>query len=128
MNHSGSELKKQGYNWQSFYFAYRGLIIAFKDQYHMRVHGIITLIVVVTGILIGLSPLEWIAVLLCTGMVFAAEIINSAMEELVNLVSPEFNRSAGRIKDMAAGAVLFASIMAAVAGLIIFIPKILKLI
>lgn len=127
MNHSGSESIKKGYNWKSFRFAYRGLVVAFHDHYHMRVHGIITLMVVATGILIGLSPLEWIAVLLCTGMVIAAEIINSAIEELVNMVSPEFNSSAGRIKDMAAGAVLFASIMAAVAGLIIFIPKILKL-
>jgi len=57
------------------------------------------------------------------GGVFVAELFNSAIESLVDLISPDFNKKAGMIKDMAAGAVLISAVTALVAGLIIFIPK-----
>ena len=79
-------------------------------------------VVTAAGFYFGISRGEWIAVVLCFGMVLAAEGFNSAIERLVNLVSPGRNPLAGDIKDVAAGAVLVCAIAAAVVGLIIFLP------
>ena len=70
-----------------------------------------------------ISNTEWLVVIICIGMVVASEIINSSIEELVNFISPERNQKAGLIKDLAAAAVLVTAVIAAVCGLIIFIPK-----
>jgi diacylglycerol kinase (ATP) len=66
--------------------------------------------------------MEWCVVLLCFGLVMAAEAFNTAIERLVNLVSPDFHPLAGDVKDVAAGAVLICAIVAAIIGLIVFIP------
>ncbi len=66
--------------------------------------------------------MEWVAIILCIGMVLATELINTAIERLVDLISPDRNPIAGQIKDIAAGAVLICAIAAAIVGLIIFIP------
>ncbi|MNR31144.1 Undecaprenol kinase [compost metagenome] len=70
------------------------------------------------------SFLEWIALIVCISSVLAAELFNTAIEVLVNLVSPEFNPKAGLVKDIAAAAVLIVALMSLVVGLIIFVPKI----
>ena len=79
------------------------------------------------GWLIGLSSTEWIAIVFAIGSVLAAEAVNSSIEALADLVSPEYNEAIKRTKDLAAGAVLILAISAAIVGLIIFIPKILTL-
>ena len=66
--------------------------------------------------------MEWIAVILCIGMVIGAELFNSAIERIVDLVSPQRHPLAGQIKDIAAGAVLICALTALIIGLIIFIP------
>ena len=68
--------------------------------------------------------MEWCIILLVIGMVLAAELMNSAIEMLTDLASPAYSKKAGRLKDMAAGAVLITAITAVIVGLIIFIPKI----
>lgn len=111
-----------------FRFAVKGIVHLFKSQFNVRIHLFFTILVVVFGFVFKISTLEWIAVLLCIGGVFAAELINTALEHITDLVSPEWNETAGRIKDLAAGAVLVMAIVAAVAGLLIFIPKIVGVI
>ena len=73
------------------------------------------------------SSTEWIAIVFAIGSVLAAEAVNSSIEALADLVSPEYNEAIKRTKDLAAGAVLILAISAAIVGLIIFIPKILTL-
>ena len=70
-----------------------------------------------------ISRLEWITIVVVIGMVLAAEAVNSSIEALADLVSPEYNEAIKRTKDLAAGAVLLVAIAAAVVGCIIFIPK-----
>lgn len=61
-------------------------------------------------------------ILLCIGMVMSLEIINTSIEHLVNIVNPDFNEKAGKVKDLAAAAVLVASMIAAITGLLVFLP------
>ena len=83
--------------------------------------------VVVAGALLGLSSLEWVAVILCIGAVLAAEGINSAIEALCDRVSTEYDEAIKHAKDLAAGAVLILAVMSVAVGLLIFIPKIVAL-
>jgi undecaprenol kinase/diacylglycerol kinase (ATP) len=79
--------------------------------------------VVVAGWHFSISVAEWLAIVLCVGAVLVTELINTAIETLVDMVSPEFNVKAGLVKDIAAAAVLIAAIMAVIVALIIFVPK-----
>lgn len=78
--------------------------------------------VIIAGIVLGITRTEWIMVVMCIGTVIAAELFNTAIEKLVDLVSPERHPVAGQVKDIAAGAVLICAVAAAIIGLIIFIP------
>ena len=80
------------------------------------------LAVIIAGIVLGITRTEWIMVVMCIGTVIAAELFNTAIEKLVDLVSPERHPVAGQVKDIAAGAVLICAVAAAIIGLIIFIP------
>ena len=75
-----------------------------------------------------ISLIEWALIIICIGLVFSAEAFNSAVERLVDLISPEQNHLAGVIKDLAAGAVLITAVAAFAVGIIIFIPKLLAFI
>jgi diacylglycerol kinase (ATP) len=108
---------------KSFEYAYKGLIHAIKTQHNIWIHIAATVIIVYGGFHYAISPIEWSIILLCIGLVLSAEIINSSIESLTDMVSPEYDKLAGKVKDMAAGAVLFAAIIAAIVGFIIFIPK-----
>jgi diacylglycerol kinase len=112
--------------YKGFYFAFRGIYHAFKGELNIKIHFSIALITIVFSFLFQLSTMEWIAVLICIGIVFSAEIFNTAIEKLVDHVNPEWSIRVGVIKDMAAGAVLIVSFIAAVVGVMIFLPKILS--
>ncbi len=107
----------------SFKFAFQGLYHLFRGQPNAWIHLVAAVGVIVAGILFHLSTSEWLFIICAIGFVFSTELVNSAMEELVNKVSPEKHPMAGKIKDLAAGAVLVAAIIAAIIGSIIFIPK-----
>lgn len=109
----------------SFKYAYRGIIEAFKSERNMKIHLFILLVVLVCGFLFNISLIEWIICLICFGLVISLEIINTSVETLVNLVSPKYNELARRIKDLSAGAVLFNAIVSFIVGIIIFLPKII---
>jgi undecaprenol kinase/diacylglycerol kinase (ATP) len=104
----------------SFKFAFKGLKIAWKEQINIRIHFVISILVLVAGVILKISPIEWTVLLICIGLIISLELVNSSIESLVDMVSPEWKREAGKIKDMAAAAVLVASIVATIVGLIIF--------
>ena len=108
---------------KSFTYAGKGLKSFIRKEHNAWIHAIATVLVIVMGIVFGISQMEWVAIILCIGVVFAAEAFNTAIERLVNLVSPEHNPIAGDVKDIAAGAVLICAIAAAIVGGMIFIPK-----
>ena len=108
---------------KSFTYAGKGLKSFIKKEHNAWIHSAATILVIVMGIVCRISTHEWIAIIICIGMVFAAEAFNTAIERLVNLVSPNRNEIAGDVKDIAAGAVLICAIAAAAVGAIIFIPK-----
>lgn len=89
--------------------------------------SVLGLIAVAFGFLLDISKTEWVAICIIIGLVLAFETFNSAIESIVNLVSPEYHPLAGKIKDLAAGAVLILSITSVVIGLLIFIPYLLPL-
>jgi diacylglycerol kinase len=111
----------------SFKYALRGIRMVIKSEKNMQIHLIVTLLVVVAGLFFVISATEWIACLLCIGLVMGAEMINTSIEKLVDLASPQKHELAGKAKDMAAGAVLICAIFAAAVGLIIFLPKVVNL-
>lgn len=111
----------------SFAHAFRGLGIAVRTQRNMRVHLAALVLVIVLGFVFQIAPWEWCAVVLASGIVIAAELLNTAIEWLADRVSREREESIRNIKDAAAGAVLAASIAAAAVGAIIFLPRLLAL-
>ena len=81
-----------------------------------------SLLVIILSSLLNITKVEWLIILICIGMVLGMEVINTAIEEIVNFISPEYHLNAGRIKDLAAAAVLIVSIVAFIIALIIFLP------
>lgn len=110
---------------KSFVYAFHGIKELIVNEHNAWIHCCALIIVVTAGIIFEVSSYEWIAISICCGTVLAAEAFNTAIEEIVNFISPEYNNKAGRIKDLAAGGVLLTALGSAVTGGIIFIPKIL---
>ena len=108
---------------RSFGHAFRGIGILLRTQANARIHATATVLVVAAGFWFGLSLGEWCAVVAAIGLVWTAEGVNTAVETVVDLVSPERHPLAGRAKDVAAGAVLCAAITALVLGSLIFGPR-----
>lgn len=113
---------------RGFGFAFNGLGYAAKTQLNFRVHLVASLLAVFMGYALHISVNEWLWIAFCIAIVLMAELFNTALEFLVDLVSPEYNKLAGHIKDIAAGAVLVAALFALLTGCIIFLPKLLLLI
>jgi diacylglycerol kinase (ATP) len=110
-----------------FGWAGHGVIAHFRTQENARIHFGAAVVTVVAGFLFGISRGEWIAVILAIGLVMTAEAFNTAIESVVDLVSPEQHPLAGRAKDVAAGAVLMAAMTAVVVGVLVFGPHLLAL-
>ncbi len=113
---------------RSFIYAGRGIKSFITKEHNAWIHCSATILVIIFGIALDIFLYEWIAVLICIGMVFALEAVNTAIERAINLVSPQYNKMAGDVKDIAAGAVLVFCIIAAIVGGIIFIPKLISVI
>jgi diacylglycerol kinase len=107
----------------SFKYAFRGIREVFGSEANMKIHIVFTLLVLICGIIFSISLIEWMFCLLCIGLVTGAEMINTAIENVVDLASPEHHLLAGKAKDIAAGAVLICAIISVVIGLLIFVPK-----
>lgn len=120
MKNDGFTLRKR---LRSFRFAFNGIRLLVTREHNAWIHCFITVCVLITGSIVGLSGMEWIVIALAIGIVLAAEAINSSIEALADFVSPDYHEAIKRTKDLAAGAVLILAISAACVGLIIFIPK-----
>jgi len=112
---------------RSFGYAFKGLAHATRTQLNFRIHLAATLIAVFMGYALHISVNDWRWIILCIALVLIAELFNTAIEFLTDLVSPEYNELAGHVKDVSAGAVTVAAAFALVMGLIIFLPKLLLL-
>ncbi len=112
---------------KSFSNALLGIAFLFKSQTNAQIELTIAGIVIIAGILLRISPAEWIIILLCIALVLSLEGINTAIEIFADKLHPEFDKEIGKAKDVAAGAVLIASIVSAIVGLIIFAPRLLEL-
>lgn len=112
---------------QSFVYAFRGILYLLRTQHNAWIHMGFTLMALVLGVCFSISQLEWIAIIICIGLVLAAEAFNTSIELLCDARFTDYDKRAELIKDTAAGAVLIVSLAAAVIGTIIFIPRIIKL-
>ncbi|MDQ8736704.1 diacylglycerol kinase family protein [Paenibacillus sp. LHD-38] len=111
----------------SFAVAISGVVFALRTQSHMRFHALAGLIACVVGLIVSLEPLEWAIILLAIAVVISAEMINTAVEQAVNLASPSIHPVAKVAKDVAAGAVLIAAVISAIIGLLILGPPLWRL-
>ncbi len=112
---------------QSFKHAIRGIVLFIKTTHNAWVHICVMICVVLLGIYFGISHLEWIALIIVGGVVFIAEAINTAIEIDIDLTSPTYHPYARDTKDVAAGAVLIAALVAVIVGLLVFIPYVLAM-
>lgn len=113
---------------KSFGYAFQGVDYFFRNERNGRLQVLIAGCVFLAGILLSISITEWLIILLFTALVISLEMFNSALEKVCDHISPDWHPQIKVIKDMAAGAVLWASILSLCAGLCIFIPKIMQII
>ena len=106
-------------------FALQGWGHFFKKETNGQIQLMVALLVVIAGFIFHLSSHEWLWILLCIGLVLSLEMVNTAVETLANRLHPEKHADIKVVKDVAAGAVLWASVISVVIGGIIFLPKIL---
>ena len=112
----------------SFKYAIEGIITSFKTERNMKIHIFIMILVIIAGIILKISALDWIILVIMFALVISAELFNTTFETVVDMVTKERNEKAKLAKDIAAGAVLVLAIGSIIVGLIIFIPKILNFI
>ena len=110
----------------SFKYAFEGIISTIIREQNMTIHFFATIFVVILGLFLNLSTLEWILISLICGLVLATELINTSIEAVVDLVSPKEHPLAKVAKDTAAGAVLVFALVSLIIGFMIFVPKIIS--
>jgi diacylglycerol kinase len=111
---------------KSLGYAVEGVKTFFKTQHNAWIHLFSAVIVLIAGILMKVNLNEWCWLLVSIGLVFITEMINTAVEFLTDLASPQIHPLAKKVKDVSAAAVLIAAVTSAIIGLIIFVPKFLK--
>lgn len=109
----------------SFGHAFEGVLTGVLEERNMKIHCVMAALVVFFGLVLHISVTEWCICFILFGLIMGLELVNTAIEAAVDLATQEYHPLAKRAKDTAAGAVLIASIMAAVTGLLIFIPRLL---
>lgn len=110
----------------SFKYAIEGIISSFKTERNMKIHVLAMIVVIALGLFFKLNKVEWCFIIIAIASVISAELFNTAIETVVDMVSPERNPKAKLTKDIAAGAVLVVAIGAAIIGFIIFGPQIIN--
>ncbi|HUX77045.1 MAG TPA: diacylglycerol kinase family protein [Anaerolineae bacterium] len=111
---------------ESFRFAFVGLWYALRTQRNTRVHLAIAAVVVVLGLCLNLSYVQWAVLTLTIGFVLVSEMLNTVAETLVDLISPGYHPLAKVVKDVTAGAVLLTAIVSVVVGLLVLGPPLWK--
>lgn len=110
---------------KSFIYAVKGLRKVFREEQNLRLQTAFGMIAVFFAWFFRVSPLEWIAVVFAVGLVIIMEILNSAVERVSDVLKPRINSYVKEIKDIMAAAVMFASFIAVIVGLIVFWPHII---
>ncbi len=116
------------YQLATFRFAFKGLRWFFANETKASIHGICAAAAIILGILLKISMMEWMMIATAIGLVFITEILNTGIELTVDRLVSGPDETAGRIKDLAAGAVLTASLTALAIGMIVFLPKLFEII
>lgn len=126
---SRDNIKKRGLTRfvRSFSFSISGLKYAYKYEQSMFVHVIATICVITANIIFKVQPIEWLITVLAIGMVLAAELINTAIEAIVDMVTLEFHPLAKIAKDCGSAATFVLAMMAAVIGIVVYLPHILEI-
>lgn len=107
---------------QSLRPALSGLALFFRSELHARIHGIISLGVIMAAIIFPLSSTDWLFLVAAIAIVFVTEIFNTAIEHIADFIHPSYHHQIKNIKDLAAASVLVAAIIAFFTGLIVFLP------
>ena len=118
-------MKRTGF-FRSFGCALKGIAVTIRDERNIKVQLAVAVVALALGAVVLRDPLEWVVVILCCGCVIGAELINTAIEHVVDLVSPEWNELAGKAKDAAAGAVLVIALAAGTIGVIVYVRAFLQ--
>lgn len=113
--------------WHSFSYAITGILTALKQERNMRIHLVSSLVVVGASLFFSISATEWLFILFAIGGMFALELVNTAIERVVDLAAAEYHPLAKQAKDVAAGAVFIYAILSVTIGIIIFFPYFLTL-
>lgn len=109
---------------ESFYHAFQGILQGLKEQRNLRIHFVLSAVVVFLGFFLHVDVISWLALTLSMGLVIGAELLNTAIEHVVDLTSGgEYHPAARKAKDTAAAAVLVAAFAALAVGVIIFLPR-----
>ena len=111
----------------SFKYAFQGMFSALKTERNLKIHVTIMILVIIAGIVLKISKIEWIICMILFGLVIGGEMFNSAIETVVDIAMPDINPKAKFAKDAAAGAVLVFAIASAIIGFMIFGPKLIAL-
>ena len=112
---------------RAFGYALEGIAYTIRTQRNMKIHLVIALCALIAGALLRLTPAEWAIIIICIGLVIMTEMLNTAVEAIIDLVSPEYHTLAKTAKDIGAGMVLIFALLAVVAGGIVFVSAFLRL-
>lgn len=112
---------------RSFLFALQGMRIAFATERNIRIMLGGMVLAITLGVILRIDAIAWAVIVVCSGAVLSTELINTAIETVVDLVSPEFHPLAGRAKDVAAAASWVISLTAAIAGIIVYARALIAL-
>lgn len=108
---------------KSIGFAFKGAFKLIKTEHSVMVQSTIAILLIIAGFVFEISREEWMMQILAFGLVLGIESLNTAVEKIADFIHPEFHNKIGFIKDIAAGAVLFAALAAIAIGLLIYVPK-----
>ena len=110
---------------KSFTYAFRGIISSVKNEHNVRIHISLLTVAIIFAIVFKINYLEWCLLFIVMAMVLTAELFNSAIEKLADIVEPDWNKKVMLLKDYSAGAVLVSAIVSILVGCLIFVPKII---
>ncbi len=122
MGYKDRKYKRNRNLFESFKHAFTGVKTAAAEERNMRIHLLVTLVVLIAAKVFSVTKTEWLILLVCIFIVIILEMVNTAIERAVDAITTDFSPEAKKAKDVAAGAVLIASFMSFVIGLIIFLP------
>lgn len=116
------------YWFKKFFYAFRGMFSSIKEEKSMIFHLITMLLVFAISIALKINVNQWIPIIFASGFVIAIELINTALENLIDMVSFEYNINAQKVKDISAAATLVAAIVAITIAGLVFIPRIMEIV